>query len=99
MDEIREIATDAEKGIYSMRIYSDRLNKIAKICPDDGSLMHGTGEMYLRRSKRGSHWHLEYLCPKDGEILRGWTPEVDELTHQIAKDVLEEEESGYYLRK
>jgi hypothetical protein len=45
--------------------------------------------MYFR--KNVSHWYVEYLCPKDGEIIRSWMPEIDEITKQVAKDVLGEE--------
>jgi Uri superfamily endonuclease len=50
--------------------------------------MYATGEMYLRKSKRASRWHIEYLCPKDNEIIRGWASDADELTQKIAKEVL-----------
>ena len=87
MDEIKEISNDALKSIYSMQIYSDRLLPLTRQCPDDGASMTATGNMYFHR--KSSYWSVEYVCPKDGEIIRGWMPEIDEITKQIAKDVLE----------
>jgi hypothetical protein len=74
------------KNEYSMRIYSDRLLPLTRRCPDDGTWMKATGDMYL--SSVTSEWFVEYLCPKDGEIIRGWMPEIYSITKQIADNVL-----------
>ena len=86
MDEIKEISNDADKSIYGTRIYSDRLLSLSLLCPDDGTRMKATGDMYL--SSITSEWMVEYLCPQDREIFRMWTGETEALTRQIAKDVL-----------
>jgi hypothetical protein len=70
-----------------MRIYSDRLLALKRRCPEDGTWMSGTGNMYF--DKKPAFWVVEYLCPKDGELFRSWMPEIDGITKQIAKDVIE----------
>jgi hypothetical protein len=88
MDEIRKLS-NAEKKDYSMRIYSDRLLNLIKQCSIDGTWSEATGEMILL--KGSSRWLVEYLCPSERETFRKWTPDIDALTKQIAKDVLGEE--------
>ena len=88
MDEIR-VLNDAEKMHYRFHIHSDRLKTLSRVCPDDGELIDATGEMYLR--KNTDRWSVEYRCPRDGEIIRSWQPDVDALTKQIAADVLGKE--------
>ena len=78
---------EAKKSEYSIQIYSDRLLSLKKRCSEDGAWSQATGEMYFVESI--SRWVIEYVCPKDGEVFRSWMPEIDEITKQIAKDVLE----------
>lgn len=82
MDEIREIKMDAEKDIYRLRIYSDKLLGPTGRCPEDGGLAQATGDMYFNRTT--STWVVEYVCTGCNEILRSWTPPSDEITKQIA---------------
>lgn len=86
MDEIREINSEALRSIFSMHIYSDRLKVLVRDCPDDGEVIHATGEMY--RGKNIDRWYVEYRCSRDGEIIRSWQPDMDVLTKQIAAEVL-----------
>lgn len=90
MEEIRVIKNKTEKEIYSIRIYSDRLKSLTRLCPDDGALISATGEMYLRRNmkKRADHWFVEYYCHVDGELIKNWSSTSDELTQEIAAEVL-----------
>jgi hypothetical protein len=83
MDKLKNL-TDAERKAYGMGIYSDRLLSLKIKCPEDGTWMNATGNMYL-----DNHWIVEYLCPKDKELFNIWTPAIDALTKQIAKDVME----------
>ena len=86
MDEIRPLSMAEEKA-YLKKIYSDRLRNQTRLCPDDGALMNGSGLMFLRKNIRNS-WVVEYVCSKDGEIIRSWTPAVDPVIKEIARDVL-----------
>jgi len=81
--ELEDIVNDP---IVSKRIKSNKLLGLKKRCPDDGAWMTSTGYMYL--IKATSDWAVEYLCPKDGELIRSWSPEVDATTRQIAKEIL-----------
>ena len=85
MDEIREL-NEAEKKAFSLRIYSDRLAALTRKCPDDGALAHATGNMYSEKGRED--WVVEYLCSKEKETFLSWTPEIDNMTKVIAKEVL-----------
>jgi hypothetical protein len=85
MDEIREV-DEIEKKSFSLRIYSDQLLPWTTTCSEDGGEARATGEMYFNKTL--SCWVMEYRCPKDGEIFRQWTPEIDSITKHIAERVL-----------
>ena len=85
MEEIREVA-EIEKKSFSLRIYSDQLLPWTTSCSEDGAWAKATGDMYYEESI--SRWVMEYKCPKDGEIFRKWTPEIDGITKYIAEQVL-----------
>jgi hypothetical protein len=86
MDEIRAIEHEGDRGIYRMRIYSDRLKTLSRECPDDARIIYGTGDMYLGKE---NDWYVEYHCPIHGDI-KIWTSDIDTVTRQIAADVLGE---------
>ena len=88
MDKLKDL-TAVEKKSYRMAIYSDRLAGLTLRCPEDGTWMTATGNMFMYA--KSSHWMVEYLCPKDKELINIWTPELDALTKQIAKGVLEKQ--------
>ena len=48
--------------------------------------MSVAGNMYIHN--KFSQWMVEYLCLKDKGLFNIWTPKVDGITNQIAKEVL-----------
>jgi len=79
--------TSAENQHYSTKIYSDRLKKLTRSCPDDGQQMWANGFMYM--ATVGADWYVQYVCSKDGEIYWNRTRDIEKMTQQIAKEVLE----------
>ncbi len=65
------------------KLYSDRLLKLTRRCPQCGALMTATGEMYYDQTM--SEWFIEYWCANDEEIFPIFTPETDQLARDIAK--------------
>jgi hypothetical protein len=64
------------------KIFSDKLLKLARPCPECGTLMRSTGSMHY--DKTMSEWFIEYWCPSDEEHFTIYTPE----SIQLVKDIL-----------
>lgn len=84
--------TLAEATHYTLKVYSNRLKKLTRSCPDDGQLMYATGFMYL--ANVGEVWYVEYICSKDNEVYLNRTRQVEAIASQIAKEVLEADEDN-----
>ncbi|MEJ2431074.1 MAG: hypothetical protein P8075_19485 [Deltaproteobacteria bacterium] len=67
-------------------MYSDRLLKLTRTCPECGTLMNATGKMYY--DKTISEWLIEYWCSTDEENFAIYTPETKELVEHIVKSVI-----------
>jgi hypothetical protein len=64
------------------KIYSKRLLGLKQKCPECGTMMTATGNMYYNGVI--SNWSIEYWCPKDQENFRIYVPEMAHLTQEIA---------------
>lgn len=71
------------KTIFDKKIYSKRLLQLSRKCPECGTLMAATGNMFLLRGSN-SDWAIEYWCPKDREFFHIYTPETNEIAEKIA---------------
>ncbi|MEO5682472.1 MAG: hypothetical protein ABIQ88_07500 [Chitinophagaceae bacterium] len=65
------------------KISNLRLAAIKKKCPECGTMLTATGDMY--HSTVTLDWFIEYWCTDHKEMFYIWNPENDSLTSGIAQ--------------
>jgi len=78
------MAITSTSQAFDRAAFSARAKALRHRCPECGSMMRGTGELYwLAESRR---WFLAYRCEREDEIFAIWAPETQRLAEEVAAD-------------
>jgi len=68
---------------YARSLYRRGLLHLKRPCPECGAEMMATGRMHYLQA--ADAWFVEYLCPREQELMTIRSTETDALTRDLAR--------------